>query len=83
MEAFFESIAAEPKVLVEAAAVIGMCVIGLAAVLFGIQARVKNTRERERSRRELAAYIAEGTMTPDDAVRLLNTAQPVNLRIQR
>jgi len=33
------------------------------------------TKEREQSRRELAAYVAEGTMTPDDAAKLLNAGK--------
>ena len=32
---------------------------------------VRNGRERERSRREIAAYVAEGTIAPDDAERIL------------
>lgn len=32
---------------------------------------VSTTASRERSRREIAAYIAEGTMTPEQGERLL------------
>lgn len=47
-------------------------VIALAAIVFGILKSILDTRERERTKRELAAYIAEGTMTPDDAERILH-----------
>ncbi|MGP1308904.1 MAG: hypothetical protein ACTS27_01750 [Phycisphaerales bacterium] len=83
MDTFFESLAADPEGPVKAIAVLGMSVIGLAAVVLGIFVRMRNTRERERSRREIAAYVAEGSISPDDAERLLNAAQPVNLRVQR
>jgi hypothetical protein len=35
-------------------------------------ARVFAARARERSRRELAAYVAEGSMTADEAERILS-----------
>lgn len=37
----------------------------------GILNMVKS-RQREQTRREIAAYVAEGSMTVDDAERLLN-----------
>lgn len=33
--------------------------------------RLEQTRAREETRRELAAYVAEGSMTPEDAERIL------------
>ncbi|HMN96014.1 MAG TPA: hypothetical protein PKC43_06800 [Phycisphaerales bacterium] len=35
---------------------------------------IASTNTRERSRREIAAYIAEGSITPDQGERLLKTA---------
>ena len=32
---------------------------------------IVRTRHRERTRREIAAYVAEGSITPDDGARLL------------
>jgi hypothetical protein len=34
------------------------------------------TREREQSRRELAAYVAEGSLDPDKAIEMLKAAPP-------
>ena len=34
--------------------------------------KVTQTRERELSRREIAAYVAEGSISADDASKLLN-----------
>jgi hypothetical protein len=33
--------------------------------------RIARTRMRERSRREIAAYVAEGSISPEDACRLI------------
>lgn len=38
-------------------------------------AGVFRTRERERSRREIAAFIAEGSMTPEQGERLLRAGE--------
>lgn len=41
------------------------------AVVSEERRKAARTREREQSRREIAAYVAEGSITPDDAVRLM------------
>ncbi len=40
--------------------------------------RVLVVQARERSRREIAAYIAEGTMTPDQGERLMKAGGETN-----
>lgn len=52
---------------------LGILFIGFLAVAVVAEERRKaaRTREREQSRREIAAYVAEGSITPDDAVRLM------------
>ena len=37
---------------------------------------VVKTRARENTRREMAAYVAEGTIKPDEAIALLNSGLP-------
>lgn len=34
------------------------------------------TRAREQTKREIAAYVAEGSITPDDAERILKADMP-------
>jgi hypothetical protein len=48
---------------------LGLCFV-VGAVVKGITA-ICTTSARERSRREIAAYIAEGSMTPDQGERLI------------
>lgn len=50
----------------------------LAGIIMGISkdARKKaETREREETRREIAAYVAEGSMTPEEGERLLRAGK--------
>ena len=60
--------------------------VPLAAIIFGcaafmvcgISCAVSKTlvgRDRERTRRELAAYVAEGSLDPDQAVAILNAGR--------
>ncbi len=55
--------------------------IAIVAIVFGILGRtvssVSKTRERERSRREIASYVAEGSIDPDKAAELLRAEPPV------
>jgi hypothetical protein len=67
--------AAELIFLVPIAAIIG--VFGCGAVKI-IATHVQHTKVRtaeEETRRELAAYVAEGSMTPDEAERILSAGR--------
>ncbi len=44
-------------------------------VAFNVVAGVLKTNARERSRREIAAYIAEGSMTPEQGERLMKAGR--------
>ena len=45
--------------------------VALFAIFFGTISSTAETKEVERTKRELAAYVAEGSMTPEDAERIL------------
>lgn len=45
--------------------------IAVISIVLGNIRGMLTARSVEQSRRELAAYVAEGTMTPDEAERLL------------
>ncbi|MBC7770995.1 MAG: hypothetical protein H7210_00735 [Pyrinomonadaceae bacterium] len=49
----------------------GGVLIAVLAILCGTLKSILETRQREQSRREIAAYIAEGSMTPDDGAKIL------------
>lgn len=45
--------------------------IAVIAIVLGMIKEISISRDREKSRREVAAYVAEGSMTPEDAERIL------------
>lgn len=54
-------------------------VVGLGFVVWGAVIAI-GTVSRERTRREIMAYVAEGAMTPADAARLIEIAEQAELR---
>lgn len=46
-------------------------VIAIVAIVGGLVRSVLRTSARERTKRELAAYVAEGSMRPEDAERII------------
>ena len=68
MEAIFEAVADNfPGVLIAGGVV--------AIVLIKSVASTARSVSRERTRREIAAYIAEGTMTPEQGERLMRAGR--------
>lgn len=61
--------------LIPIVAIVFGCSVGMVAIISGMIARVVRTRALEQSRRELAAYVAEGSIEPDQAVEMLNAGQ--------
>ncbi|MFI4917708.1 MAG: hypothetical protein ACIAS6_14540 [Phycisphaerales bacterium JB060] len=48
--------------------------IAIVAIVFGIIGGTIKAVARERTRREIAAYIAEGSMTPEQGEKLMKAA---------
>lgn len=58
--------------------VLAICIGGVIAILaisLGVINNIVRTASRERTRREVAAYVAEGSITPEDAERLLTVGR--------
>jgi hypothetical protein len=53
----------------------GGIVVCLAAILSGCLKGVVRSVSRERTRREIAAYIAEGSMTPEQGEKLMGAGE--------
>ncbi len=49
--------------------------IAVVAIVFGSVTKIMVGRARERTRREIAAYVAEGSIDPDKAVEMLNAGK--------
>ena len=45
--------------------------VAIVAIVFGSVTSITVNRSREKTRREIAAYVAEGTIDPDKAVEML------------
>ncbi len=45
--------------------------IAIVAILSGCFTKIIMVRSREKTRREIAAYVAEGTIDPDKAIEML------------
>lgn len=56
-------------------AVGGGFVVAIVAIVCGAIRQAIQTKQREQSRREIAAYIAEGSMSPDEGERLMNAGK--------
>ncbi len=52
------------------------CGVGMVGVIGGTIGGIMKTRSKEMTKRELAAYVAEGTLDPDKAVMMLNAGMP-------
>lgn len=50
-------------------------VVALVGILLGVLRSMHKTRQTEISRREIAAYVAEGSITPEDGDRLLKAGR--------
>lgn len=61
--------------LIPIAAILVGGVIAVVSILGAYVTSQTRTKEREQSRREIAAYVAEGSMSPDEGERLLR-AEP-------
>lgn len=49
--------------------------IALVYIMFGAVKEMVRSSNAEKSRRDIAAYVAEGSMSPDDGERLLNAGK--------
>ncbi len=58
-------------------AIVMGCSVGILAIIFGSIAGIYKARAREETKRELAAYVAEGTIDPDKAIALLQAGESV------
>jgi hypothetical protein len=60
-------------------ALVVLCVLAIAGMFIYVVRTIKDvkeTREREQTKREVAAYVAEGSIRPQDAASILNAGGP-------
>ncbi len=52
-------------------AVVGGLLVAMIAIIFGTISSTRKSARREETRREIAAYVAEGSMTAEEGERLM------------
>lgn len=60
-----------PEEAIAIVAVGGAFLMVMVGIAMGTVKSIARTRAREQTRREIAAYVAEGSMSAEDAARLL------------
>jgi hypothetical protein len=63
------------ELIIPIVAIVFGCTTGMVAIIAGAMTKIFVARGRERTRRELAAYIAEGTLDPEKAIAILETGR--------
>jgi len=74
MQDISQSLANDPGLLIPIIATGGGLIVAVVAIVFTSIKNIAISNEREKTRREIAAYIAEGSMTPEDGAKLLSAA---------
>lgn len=64
--------------LIPLVAIVGGIIIALVAIVSSMIVSASRTKQRESTRREVAAYVAEGSMSPEDAERILSAGEPAS-----
>jgi hypothetical protein len=57
-------------------AIVGGLGVAALGILVGTIGSVVRTRTREATKREVSAYVAEGSMSPEDAERIIKADKP-------
>ncbi len=55
--------------------VVAGCGVAVVSIVCGMFASTAKTRAREQTRREIAAYVAEGSIQPDEAVAMMDAGR--------
>ncbi len=67
---------ADADEIVPVLAVGGGLLVAIVAIVTSAIRQAAKTRQREQTKREIAAYVAEGSMTPEDGERLIKADLP-------
>jgi len=65
----------ELEMMIPVVAIVFGCLVAVVAIISRALRKASQTRQIEQTRREVAAYVAEGSMDPDEAERLLKAGQ--------
>ncbi|MBA4028524.1 MAG: hypothetical protein C0475_05225 [Planctomyces sp.] len=63
------------KLAIAVPAIVFGCLVAITGIVTGSWTKVRVAREKEQSRRELAAYVAEGSITAEQAEKILQAGK--------
>lgn len=66
-----------PDEIIPILAIGGGLIIAVVAIVLGNLSTILRTRAREQTKREVAAYLAEGSITSEDAERIISADLPI------
>jgi hypothetical protein len=75
MQPIIDALADDIEMLIPIIAIGGGLSLGAFCALIGTVKAISHTNQVEKSRREIAAYIAEGSMTPEEGERLMRAGR--------
>ena len=65
----------DEDILIPVVAIVFGCLVAIVAITFGTMSTMMKTKAKEESRREIAAYVAEGSIPAGEAVHLMNAGR--------
>lgn len=68
----------EAKDVIPLVAICGGVLIAIISIIMSTIRTTVKTKQVEATRREVAAYVAEGSITPEDAERILSAGSSAN-----
>ena len=75
MEDILHNITSDEDMFIPSIVFMAGTIIAVTAIVFGTVKKMVVSSNVEKSRREIAAYIAEGSMSPEDGERLLSAGK--------
>lgn len=74
MNEFWQTLAEKDTIIPVVAIGLG-CMVAMVSIVASAWRSAVKTREIEQTKREMAAYVAEGSIDPDEAVAMLNAGK--------
>ena len=71
------TLAGSEDAIVASVAIVGGLALAFVGVVMSIWRKMRIEKEREVTRREVAAYVAEGSITSEDAQKILEAGTPI------
>jgi hypothetical protein len=74
VQSFFNRLVEDNQIIPVVAIIGGLCIAAISIIFGSVKATIVG-KQREQTKRELAAYVAEGTISAEKAVEILNAGK--------